>query len=111
MSIPRDHAGSPPRVELLWFDECPNHAAARGLLSDTLGELAPATVINDIDATDPAVALLHRFPGVADDPHQWRDVDPAFRDPADYTPAAVSIGIPTAFVDYPSAPGSMRRCE
>ena len=107
----RDHAGPPPRVELLWFDECPNHAAARGLLSDALGELAPGTVIDDIDATDPAVALLHRFPG---SPTIRINGGTSIRPsaiPRFTPPAAVSIGRPTAFVDYPSAPGSTRRCE
>ena len=82
----REYAGPPLRVELLWFADCPNHAAARGLLSDALGELAPGTTIDDIDATDPAVALLHRFPGSPTIRINEGDVDPAFRDPGDYTP-------------------------
>ena len=86
MTITTDRAGPALQVELLWFDECPNHAAARGLLSDALGELAPATAIDDINATDPAVALLHRFPGSPTIRINGGDVDPAFRDPGDYTP-------------------------
>ena len=86
VTIARDHAGPPLRVELLWFEDCPNHAAARGLLSDALGELAPGTMIDDIDATDPAVALLHQFPGSPTIRINGGDVDPAFRDPGDYTP-------------------------
>jgi hypothetical protein len=93
------------RADLLWFNECPNHAATRGLLTDALGELAPGTTIGDIDATDPAVALLHRLPGVADDPIRPSTI------PGITPRAAACIGRPTAFVDYPSAPGSTRRCE
>jgi hypothetical protein len=86
VTITRDHAGPPLRADLLWFDECPNHAAARGLLTDALGEMAPGTTIGDIDATDPAVALLHRFPGSPTIRINGEDVDPAFHDPGDYTP-------------------------
>ena len=106
VSITREHAGPPLRVELLWFADCPNHAAARGLLSDALAELAPGTVIADVDATDPAVALLHRFPGSPTIRINEGGVDPAFRDPGDYTP---DVRRPS--LDYPSAPGSTRRCE
>jgi hypothetical protein len=56
------------------------------LLIEALGELAPGTTIDDIDATDPAVALLHRFPGSPTIRINGADVDPAFRDPGDYTP-------------------------
>ena len=86
VSITREHAGPPLRVELLWFDACPNHAAARRLLTDALAELAPGTTIDDIDASDPAVALLHRFPGSPTIRINGEDVDPSFRDPGDYTP-------------------------
>jgi hypothetical protein len=73
-------------VELLWFAECPNHAAARRLLTNALAELAPGTVIDDVDATDPAVALIRRFPGSPTIRINGEDVDPSFRDPGDYTP-------------------------
>lgn len=76
----------PPLVELLWFEDCPNHAAARALLSDVLGELAPGATINNIDATDPTVAQRLRFPGSPTIRIDGSDVDPAFRDPGDYSP-------------------------
>ena len=78
----------PPRkkVELLWFRDCPNHPAARALLDGLLGELAPGTPVHEIDATDPAVATRHRFPGSPTIRVDGRDVDPSFADPGDYTP-------------------------
>ena len=84
VTVTRDHAGL--RVELLWFEDCPNHADARGLLTEALGELAPGIAIDDIDATDPAVAVLYRFPGSPTIRINGGDIDPAFRDPGDYTP-------------------------
>lgn len=75
-----------PRVELLWFQDCPNHPAAKVMLDELLGELAPGTAVHEIDATDPAVAQRHRFPGSPTIRVDGRDVDPSFEDPGDYTP-------------------------
>lgn len=77
---------SRPLVELLWFQDCPNHPAARALIDELLGDLAPGTTVHDIDATDPAVAQLHRFPGSPTIRIDGRDVDPTYQDPGDYTP-------------------------
>ena len=75
-----------PRVELLWFHDCPNHPAARALLDELLGALAPGATVDEIDATDPAVAQRHRFHGSPTIRIDGRDVDPSFQDPGDYTP-------------------------
>lgn len=75
-----------PRVELPWFHDCPNHPAARALLDELLGALAPGATVDEIDATDPAVAQRHRFPGSPTIRIDGRDVDPSFQDPGDYTP-------------------------
>lgn len=73
-------------IELLWFGGCPNHVAARDLLRAVLAETAPGTAIRDTDASDPAVAERLRFPGSPTIRVNGVDVDPAFRDPGDYTP-------------------------
>lgn len=75
-----------PRVELLWFRDCPNHPAARTMLRELLAELAPGTPVEDIDATDAAVAQRVRFPGSPTIRIDGVDVDPSYRDPEDYTP-------------------------
>lgn len=75
-----------PLVELLWFQDCPNHSAVRAMLHALLDELAPGATIDDIDATDPALAVRHRFPGSPTVRVKGQDVDPSFRDPGDYTP-------------------------
>jgi hypothetical protein len=75
-----------PRVELLWFRDCPNHRAARTMLREVLAEFAPGTAIIEIDASEPEIATRHRFPGSPTIRINDRDVDPAFGDPGDYTP-------------------------
>jgi hypothetical protein len=75
-----------PRVELPWFDDCPNHATARSMLREVLDELAPGTGIEDVDATDPTVAARRRFPGSPTIRIDGQDVDPSFRYPGDYAP-------------------------
>lgn len=75
-----------PRVELLWFSDCPNHPAARRMLEELVTEFAPGTQIRDVDATDPAVAAATRFPGSPTIRVDGQDIDPTFVDPRDYTP-------------------------
>lgn len=73
-------------VELLWFSDCPNHAAARGMLQEVIAEIAPDTPIRDLDATDPVTAEHLRFPGSPTIRVDGRDIDPGYVDPGDYTP-------------------------
>ena len=74
------------KVEFLWFDDCPNHAATRALLREVLDELAPGTPVEDVNATDPETAARLRFPGSPTIRVNGRDVDPTYTDPGDYTP-------------------------
>ena len=73
-------------VELLWFSDCPNHAAARRMHEEVIAEVAPGTPIRDVDATDPVDAERIRFPGSPTIRVDGRDVDPTYTDPGDYTP-------------------------
>jgi hypothetical protein len=73
-------------IELLWFNGCPNHPAARELLADVVAELAPDSGFRDIDVTDPDAADKLRFPGSPTIRIDGRDVQPGFEDPGDYTP-------------------------
>jgi hypothetical protein len=77
---------TPIDIELLWFEGCPNHEGARILLHEVVASLAPGAGIRDTDASDPAVAARLRFPGSPTIRVSGVDVDPAFRDPGDYTP-------------------------
>ena len=76
----------PHRIEFLYFDDCPSHVPARALLDEVIAELAPGTPVEVTNATDPAVAAAHRFPGSPTIRVDGRDVMPGFVDPGDYTP-------------------------
>lgn len=56
------------------------------LLDELLGQLAPGAAVREIDATEPAIAQRHRFPGSPTIRIDGRDVDPSYQDPGDYTP-------------------------
>jgi len=73
-------------VELLWFADCANHSAARAMLEDVIGAVAPGTPIREVDATDPATAADVRFPGSPTIRVDGRDIDPTYLDPGDYSP-------------------------
>jgi len=73
-------------VEFLWFDGCPGHEPTRALLDEVIAAVAPGTVVESINASDPAVAEAHRFPGSPTIRVNGRDIDPAFNDTGDYTP-------------------------
>ena len=74
------------RAELLWFDGCANHEAARALLRDAVARVAPETGIEEIEAGDPGVAERLRFPGSPTIRIDGADVEPGFTDPGDHTP-------------------------
>ncbi len=74
------------KVELLWFAGCPNHVPARALLQEVIADLAPGTPVEDIEASDPAIADALRFPGSPTIRVDGRDIDPGYRDLGDYTP-------------------------
>ena len=75
-----------PAIELLWFADCPNHAAAQEMLIELAAVHAPGASIRMIDATDPATAAGLRFPGSPTIRVDGVDVDPSYVDPGDYTP-------------------------
>ncbi len=86
MTSQRLDAPRPIRVALLWFSDCPNHGAARALLHEVLAQRQLDASIEDLDATDPAVAERVRFPGSPTIRVNGRDVAPGFVDPGDYAP-------------------------
>ena len=77
---------TPQLVEFLWFSDCPNRDQTRALLRDVISAVGSTPDVREIDATDPAVAAAHRFPGSPTIRVDGRDVDPQFIDPGDYTP-------------------------
>ena len=78
--------GRAPVVELLWFDDCPNHESVRQMLSEVVAELAPGATLIDRNASDPDEAARLRLAGSPTVRVNGRDVDPRYLDPGDYTP-------------------------
>jgi hypothetical protein len=78
--------GRAPVVELLWFDDCPNHESVRQTLREIVEEVAPGATMIERNASDPDEAARLRFPGSPTVRVNGRDVDPRYLDPGDYTP-------------------------
>ena len=87
---------------LLWFGGCPNHLEARELLEEVIAEAAPGTAIEEVEASDPAVAAALRFPGSPTIRVDGRDVDPGYEDPGDYTPRCRVFWTPDGMRGLPS---------
>ena len=73
-------------IEFLWFEDCPNHVAARAMLMDVLRERGVNEPVRDIDASDPATARRVRFPGSPTIRVNGVDMMPGFVDWGEYTP-------------------------
>jgi hypothetical protein len=72
------------RIEILWFDGCPNHEHARALLQDVLRARGVEQPVDSIDVSDPAIAESVRFPGSPTIRVDGVDIEPGFEDPGDY---------------------------
>lgn len=73
-------------VELLWFDDCPNHEAAEAMVRDVLREAGVSAVINRIEVPDEATGKAVIFPGSPTIRIDGRDVEPGWEECEDCTP-------------------------
>ncbi|HLF78027.1 MAG TPA: nitrate/nitrite transporter NrtS [Dehalococcoidia bacterium] len=77
----------PPRVQFLWFQDCPSYIQARQMLMDVLrARRLERVALEDIDATDLEVSKEYRFPGSPTIRVNGRDIEPGFEDPGEYIP-------------------------
>ena len=74
------------RVELLWFQDCPNHEDVRRVLGEVLRENGLPEDFEDIDASDPDKAKELRFAGSPTIRINGVDVEPGFEEPDEYVP-------------------------
>jgi hypothetical protein len=74
----------PPRVDILYFEGCPNHEAARGLVERVAAELGVDPVINDVEVPDAKTAVRLRFIGSPTVRIDGRDVEPGVEERTDY---------------------------
>lgn len=74
------------RIEFLWFDDCPNHGAARELLELLLAERGIETEIEDVNVRDGETGERVKFAGSPTIRINGVDIDPGYEDTGDHTP-------------------------
>ena len=76
---------SQPRVELLYFQGCPNHEAARALIEQVAGSLEVAPTIELVEVADAESAAALRFLGSPTVRVDGRDIEPGAEERRDFT--------------------------
>lgn len=74
----------PPRVEILYFDGCPNHERARELVKQAAAELELQPEIELIEVADADTATRLRFLGSPSVRVDGRDVEPGADERSDF---------------------------
>lgn len=75
---------SRPRVEILYFEGCPNHEAARGLVERVAAELQVEPEIDVVEVADAVAATELRFLGSPTVRVNGRDVEPGADERGDF---------------------------
>lgn len=75
---------SRPRVEILYFDGCPNHEPARELVERLASELRIEPEIELVDVPDPEAAVKLRFLGSPTVRVDGVDVEPGAEERRDF---------------------------
>ena len=71
-----------PRIQLLWFQDCPNHEAAEALLREVMREHDVDAPVERVEVPDEQAGISVCFPGSPTIRIDNRDVEP------DWTPCA-----------------------
>ena len=73
-----------PRVEILYFEECPNHEEARALVERVASDLRVEPDIHMVEIPDSEAATRSRFLGSPTVRIDGRDVEPGAEARSDY---------------------------
>jgi hypothetical protein len=73
-----------PRVEILYFDGCPNHEPARALVERLAGQLGVEPEIELVEVADPDTAAALRFLGSPTVRVDGLDVEPGAEERRDF---------------------------
>ena len=73
-----------PRVEILYFDGCPNYEPARALVEQVAAELGLQTEIRLVEVPDAETATRLRFLGSPSVRVDGRDVEPGADERSDF---------------------------
>jgi hypothetical protein len=74
------------KIELLWFEDCPNHHRAEILIKEVLAENELNVEIGRIEVPDLETGARVNFPGSPTLRVDGVDVEPDWQDSGDYTP-------------------------
>lgn len=74
------------RIELLWFDDCPNHQIAEDLLREVLDDLDAEATIVRIEVPDEETGNRVCFPGSPTIRVNGKDVESGWEECEDCTP-------------------------
>lgn len=74
------------RIELLWFDDCPNHEAAESMLHEVMLELGLDEPIERLQVEDEALGRQVCFPGSPTIRINGADIEPEWEPCEDCTP-------------------------
>jgi hypothetical protein len=72
------------RVDILYFEGCPNYQFARALVDEVAGELGIDADVHSVGVADPAAATEYRFLGSPTVRVNGRDVEPAAYERTDF---------------------------
>jgi hypothetical protein len=73
-----------PRVEILYFDGCPNHEAARGVVERVARELQVEPQIDGVQVPDATAAARLQFLGSPTVRVDGRDIEPGADERGDF---------------------------
>ena len=74
------------KIQLLWFEGCPNHEVARALLREVLAARDLDVTVDDLEVPDEATGERLRFPGSPTIRVAVLDVEPDVEDCDDCSP-------------------------
>lgn len=75
-----------PRIELLWFQDCPNHEATEALLREQMAYAGITAPVHRMEVTDEEAGVRLRFPGSPTVRIDGVDVEPGWMWSGDGTP-------------------------
>ena len=75
-----------PLIELLWFQDCPNHEATEALLHERMAEAGITAPVHRVEVADEETGRRLRFPGSPTIRIDGTDVEPGWEWSGDGTP-------------------------
>jgi hypothetical protein len=90
------------KIEILYFDGCPNHKQATDLVRESLRELAISAEVLEVNVPDAATAEAVRFLGSPSIRVEGMDVEPAARARREYALCCRTYGTDGRIAGLPS---------